>query len=154
MRIEQIGPAKPRVQTVKPWRKYLRSDSFEIRAAALVAFAAISSAALVTRSWADAAPPHAAPPPAAPLPAALVQRHCNACHAVNERLIGPPLLAVAARYGAALDRQRTVEVLAEKIRLGGGGNWGIVPMVPNADLSVEEARSLVLQILSLKPDAG
>jgi cytochrome c551/c552 len=68
---------------------------------------------------------------------------------VNDQLIGPPLLAVAARYGAAADRQRSIEVLAEKIRLGGGGNWGVVPMVPN-DLSVDEARLLVSLILALE----
>jgi cytochrome c len=85
-----------------------------------------------------------------PLPAALVEHHCNACHAAGDRLIGPPLLAVAARYGAAPDRDRTVDVLAEKIRYGGAGNWGIVPMVPNY-LSHEEARRLVLLILALKP---
>jgi len=121
------------------------TTSCDVRTAALAALAAIVlPAALAQRSWADSAP----------LPAALVDHHCNACHAVNDQLIGPPLLAVAARYGAASDRQRTIEVLAEKIRLGGGGNWGIVPMVPNANLSTAEARSLVQQILALKTPAG
>ncbi len=88
-----------------------------------------------------------------PLPAALVDRHCNACHAVNDRLIGPPLLAVAARYGADADPQRRIEVLAEKIRLGGAGNWGIVPMVPNTELTTEEARALARLVLALKPQS-
>ncbi len=122
----------------------MRSASSTVHLAALAALAAILPAAIAQRCWADPAP----------LPATFALHHCNACHAANEQLIGPPLLAVAARYAAAADRQRTVEVLAEKIRLGGGGNWGVVPMVPNADLSTEEARSLVLQILSLKPPAG
>ncbi len=122
----------------------MRSDSCHAQLVALVALAVILPAAIVQRSWADSAP----------LPAAIVERHCNACHAVNDQLIGPPLLAVAARYGAAADQQRTIEVLAEKIRLGGGGNWGVVPMVPNTNLSSEEARGLVRQILSLKPPAG
>jgi cytochrome c len=122
----------------------VRTDLCDVRTAALVALAVILPAAAAPRCWADTAP----------LPAALVDHHCNACHAVNDQLIGPPLLAVAARYGTAADRQRTVEVLAAKIRLGGGGNWGIVPMVPNAGISVEEARSLVLQILALEPPAG
>ncbi len=117
----------------------MRTDVWHIRAAAFLASAALVSGALVTRCWADSVP----------LPAALIERHCNACHAANDQLIGPPLLAVAARYGAAADRQRTIEVLAEKIRLGGGGNWGIVPMVPN-DLSVDEARRLVSLILALE----
>jgi cytochrome c len=121
----------------------VRHDLSIFRVTALVACAALLPAAMVQCCWADSAP----------LPTALIERHCNACHAVNDRLIGPPLLAVAARYGAAADRQRTMEVLTEKIRFGGGGNWGVVPMVPNTNLSVDEARSLVLQILSLKPSA-
>jgi cytochrome c len=84
------------------------------------------------------------------LPASLIEHHCNACHAVNDRLIGPPLSAIAARYAAAADRERILWLLTEKIRHGGGGNWGIVPMVPN-DLSVEEARRLVLLILAPEP---
>jgi len=120
----------------------MRSELSNVQLAALVAFAAIVPAVIAQRCWADAV---------SALPAALVDRHCNACHAVNDQLIGPPLLAVAARYGAAADQQRIIEVLAEKIRLGGGGNWGVVPMVPNANLSTEEARRLVVQILALKP---
>jgi cytochrome c len=119
--------------------RHVRTNSCTPRAIALVALAASVPLALAQRSWADSPP----------VPAALVEHHCNACHAVNEQLIGPALLAVSARYGASADRQRTVEVLAEKIRLGGGGNWGIVPMVPN-DLSVDEARRLVSLILDLK----
>ncbi len=122
----------------------MRSDLNHVQVAALAALAAILPAAIAQRCWADSAP----------LPAALALHHCNACHAVNEQLIGPPLLAVASRYVAAADRQRTIEVLAEKIRLGGGGNWGVVPMVPNANLKPDEARDLVLQILSLKAPAG
>ena len=87
----------------------------------------------------------------AALPAPLIDRHCNACHAVNEPLIGPPLLAVAARYKVDADPKRRIEVLAEKIRLGGAGNWGIVPMVPNNELTAEQARDLVRVILALKP---
>jgi cytochrome c len=87
----------------------------------------------------------------AALPVQLIEKHCNACHAVNDRLIGPPLLAVAARYGADADPQRRIEVLAEKIRLGGAGNWGIVPMVPNTELTAEQARALVRLILAIKP---
>jgi cytochrome c len=43
------------------------------------------------------------------------------------------------------------EVLARKIVLGGGGNWGVVPMVPNEHVSESDARSLANWILSQKP---
>jgi cytochrome c551/c552 len=39
------------------------------------------------------------------------------------------------------------EVLARKIIHGGGGNWGMVPMVPNQWLTMEEARSMSTWIL-------
>ncbi len=111
-----------------------------LRAAASMLLAVLSAAALVQPCRADSTP----------LPPPLMEHHCNACHALNDRLIGPPLLAIAARYRAAADREQILLVLAEKIRHGGGGNWGIVPMVPN-DLSVEEARRLVTLILALEP---
>jgi cytochrome c len=118
----------------------LRALESKLSAAASVLLVALSAAALVQPCRADSSP----------LPAPLMEHHCNACHAVNEQLIGPPLLAVAARYGGAPDRARTIAVLAEKIRHGGGGNWGIVPMVPN-NLSTEEACRLVSLILALEP---
>jgi len=86
----------------------------------------------------------------APLPAPLMQKRCNACHAMTSVLIGPPFIAVAARHSADPNKELTVEVLAHKIVNGGGGNWGVVPMVPNDGVSLEEARGLARLILDLK----
>jgi cytochrome c len=86
----------------------------------------------------------------AALPAQLVAQRCNACHAMTDMLIGPPFLAVAARHSADADREVTVEVLAYKIVHGGGGNWGVVPMVANDHVSMDEARMLARLILALK----
>jgi cytochrome c len=44
-----------------------------------------------------------------------------------------------------------VDVLAEKIILGGGGNWGFVPMVPNEHVTEADARRIALWILGLEP---
>ena len=43
-----------------------------------------------------------------------------------------------------------VEVLAQKIIIGGAGNWGVVPMVPNEHVSLEEARTISRWILDLQ----
>ena len=86
----------------------------------------------------------------APLPAPLMNKRCNACHAMTSVLIGPPFIAVAARHSADVNKDLTVEVLAHKIVNGGGGNWGVVPMVPNDGVSLEEARGLARLILDLK----
>jgi cytochrome c len=93
-----------------------------------------------------AAPTRAA---AGDMPPLLTQKRCNACHATNTALIGPPFLAVAARYGS--DRERMVDVLAQKILLGGGGSWGVVPMVPNNHVTLGEARWMAQWILALQP---
>ena len=84
---------------------------------------------------------------AADVPALLVKRRCNACHDVSKALIGPPFSAVAVRYRGAKDQQ--VETLARKIVSGGGGAWGVVPMVPNEHVPLDEARVMVKWILAL-----
>jgi cytochrome c len=74
-------------------------------------------------------------------------RRCNACHALSEQLIGPPYRAIAVRHSTRADVM--IEVLAQKIILGGGGNWGVVPMVPNEHVAPEEARIMAQWILKL-----
>ena len=76
-------------------------------------------------------------------------KRCYACHATDEVLIGPPYRAIAARHAA--ERDVMIEVLAQKIVHGGGGNWGIVPMVPNEHVSLSDARAISEWILSLSP---
>jgi cytochrome c551/c552 len=43
------------------------------------------------------------------------------------------------------------EVLAQKIISGGGGNWGLVPMVPAPHVTLEEARLMAGWILDFVP---
>ena len=66
---------------------------------------------------------------------------------MDEQLIGPPYRAIAMRHSARAAVM--VDVLAQKIILGGGGNWGVVPMVPNEHVTPEEARSMAQWILKL-----
>ena len=92
------------------------------------------------------------PAPVAPVGSGpeLMDRHrCNACHELDKPLIGPPLRAIAARYQA--DAVTMTDVLTRKILLGGGGNWGVVPMVPNEHVSEADARTLAGWILAQKP---
>ena len=78
--------------------------------------------------------------------AKLVQeRRCYPCHSQSETLIGPSYAAIAERH--AKNKDAMVEVLAEKIIVGGAGNWGVVPMVPNEQVSQEEARVIAKWIL-------
>jgi cytochrome c len=89
------------------------------------------------------------PAPAADnLSALLIEKRCNACHEMNSVLIGPPYVAIATRHTAEKDSM--IEVLARKIVLGGGGNWGVVPMVPNEHVTLDEARAMAKWILEVE----
>ncbi len=81
------------------------------------------------------------------LSALAARQHCDECHAMKDARIGPPFVAVAARYSA--DGDSTVNRLALKIINGGAGNWGTIPMVPNERISMEDARAIARWILSL-----
>jgi cytochrome c len=95
-------------------------------------------------SAAAAAPTAAVAPPPAPVSAgaaalALLKKNgCVACHAVETRLIGPPLREVARKQGARAD---AVAYLSAKIRSGGAGVWGAVPMPPQT-LAEADARAI------------
>ena len=69
---------------------------------------------------------------------------CLACHSVERKLVGPSFREIADRYrgdAAAGD------ALAVKVRNGGQGAWGTVPMPANPQLKEEDLRSLVKWIL-------
>jgi cytochrome c len=75
------------------------------------------------------------------------QKRCYICHETDKVSLGPPLKAIAVRHKSRRDVMS--EVLARKIVLGGGGNWGLVPMVPNQGVTLEEARVMADWILGL-----
>jgi cytochrome c len=72
---------------------------------------------------------------------------CYICRQMQAPLLGPPYIAIAARH--APRKEVMAEVLAQKIVRGGGGNWGLVPMVPNQRVTIDEARVMSAWILSL-----
>ncbi len=73
--------------------------------------------------------------------------NCFSCHAVDHKLVGPAYDEVAKRYAGQGDA--VVATLVKKIKLGGAGNWGDVPMTPHPELSDADATSMVKWILSL-----
>jgi cytochrome c len=75
------------------------------------------------------------------------EKNCLACHAVENKLVGPGYKEVAAKYKS----DKTAEdKLASKIMKGGSGVWGQIPMPANPQVSAAEAKTLVKWILSLK----
>jgi len=72
--------------------------------------------------------------------------NCQACHTVDKKLVGPSSKEVAAKYAGD---KAALAKLEQKVKQGGSGVWGAIPMppsaVPDADL-----KTLVEWILALK----
>ena len=79
---------------------------------------------------------------------ALAKKHnCLVCHSVDKKVVGPAYKDVAAKYR----NDKTAEAkLDEKVKKGGVGVWGQVPMPPNSTVPDADIKALVKWILSLK----
>jgi cytochrome c len=113
---------------------YCRAAALAL-AAVLTGFTAAGSAVAADKAAAKAGPGRA-----------LAERHgCLGCHAAQARLAGPSYEEVAQRYreapGAAAE-------LAQRIRSGGDGRWGAMPMPPQAQVSQADAKRLAAWILA------
>jgi len=73
-------------------------------------------------------------------------KNCLACHAIDQKVVGPAFKDVAAKYAGQPD---AAAALATKIQKGSSGAWGDVPMPPN-DVTPAEAQTLAQWVLSLK----
>jgi len=72
---------------------------------------------------------------------------CTACHAVDKKIVGPAFKEVAAKYR----NDKTAEAkLVKKVKEGGVGVWGQVPMPPNSTVADKDIQALVKWVLSLK----
>jgi cytochrome c551/c552 len=134
-------------------------------ASAVAAVAAVASPAaapatapVATVASAGAATPVSTPAPAAPAKAgapldlasgqAMMQKDgCVACHAVDKKVVGPAYQDVAAKYKGDAG---ALAKLSQKVKAGGTGVWGTVPMPPNSWVSDSDITALVTWILSLK----
>ena len=93
---------------------------------------------------AEAKPERDAKAAAMPMAELAGRNGCLACHAADKRLVGPSFKEVAARYQG----QSGVEArLLEKLKRGGSGIWGPLPMPPNPDLAEADARRLLQWVL-------
>ncbi|GAA4438396.1 hypothetical protein GCM10023188_33750 [Pontibacter saemangeumensis] len=71
---------------------------------------------------------------------------CKACHAINEKSIGPSYTEVAKRY----EKERgAMQQLTEKIIKGGSGVWGEAAMPAHPSLPQSDAKQIVQWIMSL-----
>ena len=75
------------------------------------------------------------------------QKACLACHQIDKKLVGPSYKDIAAKYKTDKDAEKK---LAAKIRAGGVGVWGQVPMPANPAVSEAEAVTLAKWVLATK----
>jgi cytochrome c len=79
--------------------------------------------------------------------AAMNKAGCMACHTKDKKLVGPAFKEIAAKYKG---NANAATLLAEKVRKGGSGSFGPVPMSPNgadkiSDKDLKEAVELILK---------
>ena len=70
---------------------------------------------------------------------------CLACHTVDKKLVGPAYKDIAAKYKGQKDAEAN---LIEKVKKGGSGVWGPIPMPPNTAVKDEDIKTLVKWVLA------
>ena len=77
---------------------------------------------------------------------ALAKKHnCLACHQIDKKSVGPSYQDIAKKYKG----QNVAAKLEEKVKKGGSGTWGAVPMPPNAAVPEADIKKLVDWILKM-----
>ncbi|MCS7171539.1 MAG: c-type cytochrome [Aquificaceae bacterium] len=74
------------------------------------------------------------------------QKGCMACHDMKAKKVGPSYVDIAKKYAGRAD---AVDYLAGKIKKGGAGVWGSVPMPPQ-NVTDAEAKQLAQWVMSVK----
>jgi len=73
--------------------------------------------------------------------------NCLACHAIDHKVVGPAYKDVAKKYAGQSGAEAK---LIEKVKKGGSGVWGPIPMPPNSAVPDADIKKLVEWVLSLK----
>lgn len=72
--------------------------------------------------------------------------NCMACHAVDKKVMGPAYQDVAKKYKGDTAAEET---LIKKVKAGGAGVWGPIPMPPNSPrVSDADIKTLVEWVLA------
>ncbi|NPT41035.1 c-type cytochrome [Paraburkholderia sp. 1N] len=73
---------------------------------------------------------------------------CMGCHAVDRKLVGPSFQQIATKYKG--DAQAPAK-LARKVKEGGSGVWGMIPMPAHQSMSDADIRTVVDWVLAGAP---
>ncbi len=71
--------------------------------------------------------------------------NCLSCHAVDKKIVGPSYQDVAKKYAG--DKGAEAKLVA-KVKAGGKGAWGEIPMPPNAAVKDDDIKTLVKWVLA------
>lgn len=131
-----FGPVRGADTTQPPLAK-LPGAGYQVKVAAVAAAPA-----------AGASSGAAAPAAAATTGAAkelFAKNNCIACHAANAKGVGPSIAEVAAKYKGNAD---AVALLVKKVKNGGAGAWGAIPMPPHPQVSDADVTTMVKWMLT------
>ncbi len=74
------------------------------------------------------------------------QSDCFNCHAVDQKLVAPPLMDIAKKYHG---QSGALETSVERVIKGSTGVWGLLPMLPHPNHTADEVHMMVKWIYSL-----
>lgn len=70
---------------------------------------------------------------------------CTACHGVNEKIVGPGFREIGTKYSGDAGAAGR---LTAKVKAGGSGTWGPVPMPPQGHVKDADVQAIVQWILA------
>lgn len=79
------------------------------------------------------------------------QSDCFNCHTMETPLIGPSLIAIADKYRG---QSGAADLLNKKVREGGNGVWGQIPMLPHPQHTTDEVAIMLRWMLALEKGKG
>ena len=83
----------------------------------------------------------------------LKKNGCTACHSIDKKVVGPAYMDVSKKYSSE-KRDAVMARLSEKVKKGGAGVWGQVPMPPNPQVSDADLKNMLTFILDLDKSGG
>jgi S-disulfanyl-L-cysteine oxidoreductase SoxD len=108
-----------------------------------------TSVARGTKGETSSSPGSSASPARVVSPADLAQKYaCLACHHQQDKMIGPNFSSIASKYQASQTDPATISRLTEKLKQGGSGVWGDVPMPPQKHIRDEDLIGMLQWILN------
>jgi len=83
--------------------------------------------------------------------ALMKQSDCFNCHAIDQKIVGPPLLDVAAKYRG---QPGAIDASVQRVMNGSTGVWGPVPMLPHPQHTADELHIMLSWVFGLEKGKG